>query len=963
MMQVETGVIKTMSDKWLWIIWRLVIMLSAFVLSVCRSDKVLVGCSDGCIYSSDVGADLNNLRFDKIMELDHSPKGIAHVPATGKLLITEYSTRILRANPDGTQIQTVIDLTDQTPHGICVVNGMLFWTDKRGLIYRVSLDGSDITVIINATNGYGITCDSSGSPSGSFIYWVNFGGTSIQKAALDGSSIYTVTHIPELLWDGLTIDDTGRFLYVASKEQTSGRIVEYNLDTQMQTVSSTDIFNEGEYIRDIAILNDKLIFVERDNGPKVILKSGGQPLPINITGLENNCTNFISIHVMPEIMLPSTSRSLTTAEDQTTGTPTTDTTSQTSTTTETHTTAETSAPDTTSQTSTTAEDQTTVTSTPYTTTETSTTTETHTTIETSTPYATSQILTRTEAHTTKETPTPDTTYQVSTTTEEQTTTETSTPYATSQASITAEDQTTEKSTSDNISPQKPLITPVTIQITPNEPSTGYYEWKDRFERKAELFQNQNAGADDILQDWDTSIFPEFEGNLTRIQTRYIDTEIFEVDRLIDSSWVIEVASDNDAYDFKIMYPDDAWGNFTEGYRFVTSVLDLPLHSKPPIKVDNKRFTFASRVLSITMFNSNNQIVSYTTGKRFSITFGQLQNMNGTGQATCQYLKPFKKWSPNGCNIIDSDGSQVTCSCNHMTSFAVLMQLVEVPIPIAHQKALSYVTYIAISASVLCLVATIILFVICKLYKIIRIAIHINLAVSLLLAQLLFVTGVTAKAKVACIAVTVMLHYLWLVVFMWMLMEGIHLYLKVNPNITLRMKLSLCMPLAWGIPAGIAFLTLGISKGAGLSEYVKSGRCWLTVDDGLIFAFAVPAVLITVVNFIFLVIIIHTFVKLKTNQDKSEMQRIKASVRAVAILMPLLGITWVFGVLQFDQTSAIVFSYLFNIGNGLQGVFVFITQCLLDDDVKAYLKQKTSRGRVDDSDSTAATNSTGVTNAQ
>ncbi|XP_072050580.1 uncharacterized protein [Amphiura filiformis] len=462
-------------------------------------------------------------------------------------------------------------------------------------------------------------------------------------------------------------------------------------------------------------------------------------------------------------MLP-TSRSLTTAEDQTIETPTPDTTSQTSTTAEGQTT-ETPTPDTTSQTSNTAEGQTT------------------------------------------ETPTPDTTSQTSTTAEGQTT-ETPTPDTTSQTSTTVEGQTTETPIPDTTS-------------QPKVPITNYHEWKENFERKAELFQNQSV--DDILQAWDTSFFPEFQGNVTRIQEKYIDTEIIEVDHLINNSWVVEVTSDNDAYDFKIMYPDNAWGNLTEGYKFVTSVLNLPLHSKPPIKVDNKRFTFASRVLSITMFNSNNQIVSYTTGKTFSITFSQLQNVNGTGKPTCQYLTLFKKWSPDGCSISGSEGSQVTCSCNHMTSFTVLMQLVEVPIPIAHQKALSYVTYIAISASVLCLVATIVLFVICKLHKNIRIAIHINLAVSLLLAQLLFVTGVTAKAKAACIAVAVMLHYLWLVVFMWMLMEGIHLYLKVNPNITLPMKLPICMLLAWGIPAGIAFLTLGVSKGAGLSKYVKSGR--------------------------------------------------------------------------------------------------------------------------------------------
>ncbi|XP_072037164.1 adhesion G protein-coupled receptor E4-like [Amphiura filiformis] len=206
----------------------------------------------------------------------------------------------------------------------------------------------------------------------------------------------------------------------------------------------------------------------------------------------------------------------------------------------------------------------------------------------------------------------------------------------------------------------------------------------------------------------------------------------------------------------------------------------------------------------------------------------------------------------------------------MTSFAVLMQLTdEFEIPTAHQKALSYITYISVSLSVLCLAATIALFIVCKLYKKTRIVMHINLAASLLLAQLMFVTGVNAKAKVACIAVTVMLHYLWLVVFMWMLMEGVHLFLKVNPNISWGMKLPICIPIAWGIPAFIAITTLGV----GISKYRKNEICWLPMTDGLIYAFAGPVIFITMVNMVLLAIILQKFLGLKTNQDKTAMERV------------------------------------------------------------------------------------------
>ena len=45
--------------------------------------------------------------------------------------------------------------------------------------------------------------------------------------------------------------------------------------------------------------------------------------------------------------------------------------------------------------------------------------------------------------------------------------------------------------------------------------------------------------------------------------------------------------------------------------------------------------------------------------------------------------------------------------------------------------------------------------------------------------------------------------------------------------------------------------------------------------------------------------------------------LRASVRALVILMPLLGVTWIFGVLQLDKTSTLMFGYLFILCNGLQ----------------------------------------------
>ena len=58
-------------------------------------------------------------------------------------------------------------------------------------------------------------------------------------------------------------------------------------------------------------------------------------------------------------------------------------------------------------------------------------------------------------------------------------------------------------------------------------------------------------------------------------------------------------------------------------------------------------------------------------------------------------------------------------------------------------------------------------------------IHINLCINLGIAQIIFVAGVDQSASdhvpIHCKVIAVLLHYFFLVSFMWMLMEGVILY--------------------------------------------------------------------------------------------------------------------------------------------------------------------------------------------
>jgi hypothetical protein len=66
-----------------------------------------------------------------------------------------------------------------------------------------------------------------------------------------------------------------------------------------------------------------------------------------------------------------------------------------------------------------------------------------------------------------------------------------------------------------------------------------------------------------------------------------------------------------------------------------------------------------------------------------------------------------------------------------------------------------------------------------------------------------------------------------------------------------------------------------------------------------------------------------------------LRKAKVGLKASAILLPLLGLTWVFGLLVFNRDT-IVFKYLFAICNSLQGMMIFVFHVLINRKVRLVL---------------------------
>jgi hypothetical protein len=290
------------------------------------------------------------------------------------------------------------------------------------------------------------------------------------------------------------------------------------------------------------------------------------------------------------------------------------------------------------------------------------------------------------------------------------------------------------------------------------------------------------------------------------------------------------------------------------------------------------------------------------------------------------------WSSSGVTTDVINDTTILCSSSHLTSFSVLVAVQDAEVT----ETLSYITTIGCGISIACLFLALICLIIFRRHlHFEKNFIHINFIIALILALIFFVTGIDSDNKEICEIVTVILHYLFLAVFCWMLCEGIFLYLMLvvvfDSGKTYWKRFSV---LGWGLPV----IIVAISFGARFDDYGKYEYCFLTHHNGLIYAFIAPMIVILLANFLVFITAVRITVS-KVSQVKGQFAAVKSGLRAAAVLMPILGLTWVVGVFAVD-TLSLSLAYVFAILNSLQGMFVFIFYCLLDVKVqKAFRKTK------------------------
>ena len=240
------------------------------------------------------------------------------------------------------------------------------------------------------------------------------------------------------------------------------------------------------------------------------------------------------------------------------------------------------------------------------------------------------------------------------------------------------------------------------------------------------------------------------------------------------------------------------------------------------------------------------------------------------------------------------------------------------------------TYVGLFVSILGLILVLVTYSLFKELRTLPGINLINLSLSLLLADSLFLGTALVEAKFACAIIAILLHYLFLVSFTWMSIIAIETWKAfskirvqhVHPNRREKcLNLLRRITLGW-LPAFVFTVVCVALDQSNVVAFHYGGikGCWINSSSANLVFFILPVALCISVNIVFFALTVRAITK--TNKEtRRATYHTNNRITAIVFLkiFILMGFTWIFGFMK-DLVSR-YFEYPFIIFTTLQGLYV------------------------------------------
>lgn len=421
---------------------------------------------------------------------------------------------------------------------------------------------------------------------------------------------------------------------------------------------------------------------------------------------------------------------------------------------------------------------------------------------------------------------------------------------------------------------------------------------------------------------------------------------------IDQSFVSDALPDTDA---TISLPSELNNFFNPGERDTTRVQfqfygTQELFQEPhTVNATQVNWTLNSYIVSASINNSH----VYNLKDQVVVNFRHQQPKKPDEEVQCVFWD-FQKnggqggWNSRGCKTTATSANQTRCLCDHLTHFAVLLDVSRGGAGKTDTYILTVISYVGCGISSIFLGITLLTYLAFeKLRQDHPSKILINLSSALLGSTMLFLLNPWLSSFSdygLCIATAAALHYFLLASFTWMGLEAVHMYFALVKvfNIYIPSYILKFCAVGWGVPLVIVSLVLAIDKDAYSSGSTDDAAvslqsvdqfCWLQDDVFFFTTWVAFVLLILLCNLSVFVVVLIQIKRMRINKaSTSSGGGILSDVRAVASLTVLLGLTWSTGFFSFGP-GKVVMMYLFCIFNTMQGFCVFFFHCLMKENVR------------------------------
>ncbi|XP_052401320.1 uncharacterized protein LOC127948716 isoform X2 [Carassius gibelio] len=341
-------------------------------------------------------------------------------------------------------------------------------------------------------------------------------------------------------------------------------------------------------------------------------------------------------------------------------------------------------------------------------------------------------------------------------------------------------------------------------------------------------------------------------------------------------------------------------------------------------------TMMSTVISVTLPKTTNTRLT----KPVNFTFRHIREFRSSGFLSCVYWN-ISEWIVDGCSVLKTNSSYTVCSCDHLSTFALIMQTSCTP---ESDSLVELLNLVCVIVGLVFFSLALLTFALCQWSPLVNNVARINICISLLLAHLLFLLtqpflSLLRHQQVLCAVISGLLHFLFLSGFVWMFIEAVLLFICVKnlSKISSKKRMVLSTGFLCVIGYVVALVVVCVSVGL-VPEGYGSKDCWIKIDKGFIWSFLGPVCVILASNtilFINIVISLNSALRC-LNAEVSQIKQTKIMVFKTMAQFVVLGCPWILG---FFSNNSKVLEILFLILNSQQGTFIFLIYCVLNNKVR------------------------------